>query len=408
MKLSVAYAFQPGLLKRLATYPEVKEVYAQRKNEITGGGRSGYTLPSVSLSALECAVREAHGYGIAFNYLLNGASLNGIEQTRSGQRRIRRTIERLGSIGVDALTVASPLLARIIKTRYSQFSIRASAFAMINSPAKARQWEELGADTLCVSAIACNRDFGLLERIRKAVSCELQLIANASCLIDCAYEPTHMQLLSNSSRAGDANQGFCLDYCILHCSRSRLKDPAHYIRSTWIRPEDLRIYEDLGYHYFKILERSCPAELLLKRVAAYAQRSFDGNLLELVGPVAQINRGTGASLFRRFRIAASMIRPGKVRLSTLLKVRDYMNAIIPSRYERGAAGVYIDNKSLDGFLKGLGRRNCSMSSCEVCGYCKRIADDTVEYDAAYRRRTIAMADDLENGLNDGTLFNRLC
>jgi collagenase-like PrtC family protease len=404
MKLSVGYSFQPGLLRRLAAFPEVAEVYAQRGNEVTGGGRSGYTLPSVSKRGLVRAVDEAHRHGIAFNYLLNGASLGGIEQTRAGQRRIRATIEELGDIGVDALTVASPLLARIIRTRYPRFSIRASAFAMVDSPVKARQWEDLGADTLCVSAIACNRDFGLLERIRKAVSCELQLIANATCLLRCAYEPTHMQLLSDSSRKGDPTGGFCLDYCILHCSRKRLQDPAHYIRAAWIRPEDLHVYEELGYSYFKILERSCPAELMLKRVEAYVKRSFEGNLLELAGPVAQINRGTGASPGRRLRIALSMLRPHKVKIGTLLKVREYMNAIIPDRYERGAAGVYIDNRTLDGFLERLRGRDCPSRSCEKCGYCATVAAKLVEYDPAYRERTLAMADELDQGLNDGSLW----
>jgi collagenase-like PrtC family protease len=404
MKLSVGYSFQPDLLRRLAAFPEVSEVYAQRGNEVTGGGRSGYTLPSVSKRRLAEAVAEAHRHGIAFNYLLNGASLGGIEQTRAGQRRIRATIEELQDMGVDALTVASPLLARIIHTRYPRFSIRASAFAMIDSPAKARQWEELGADTLCVSAIACNRDFRLLERIRKAVSCELQLIANATCLHRCAYEPTHMQLLGDSSRRGDPTGGFCLDYCLLHCSRKRLQDPLHYIRAAWIRPEDLHVYEQLGYAYFKILERSCPAGLLLKRVEAYVNRSFDGNLLELAGPVAQINRGTGASLGRRLRIALAMFRPHKVKIRTLLSVREYMNAIIPRRYERGAAGVYIDNRSLDGFLEGLRTHDCTAGPCEACGYCARVAAEVVEYDPHYRRRTLALADTLDEGLNDGSLW----
>ena len=69
----------------------------------------------------------------------------------------------------------------------------------------------------------------------------------------------------------------------------------NYLRANWIRPEDLHLYEELGYHNFKIVERNTPTQILLERVKAYAERRYDGNLLDLVQnyayPVGQARRG---------------------------------------------------------------------------------------------------------------------
>ena len=402
MKLSVAYTFDPGIIEQLARFPEVKEIYGKLDKDVVGGGRSTFTLSHTSKNDVARAVKEAHSYKISFNYLLNGATLNGIEQTKGGQREIRRLLDFLTEIDVDSVTVASPYLLRLVKTQYPGFKVRVSVFAIVDSPGKARQWQDLGADAICVSAVACNRDFKSLENIRKATACELQLIVNASCLLNCAYELTHMNLLTQSSRKKDPLRGFCLDYCFLYCSAKKLRETMHYIRSTWIRPEDLGYYEALGYNSFKIVERSCPGDLLLKRVAAYARRSFDGNLMELAGPVANIKKEQGVSLSRRARIITTMFKPSLIKVSSLLLVRRYAEKIILHDYSPGSSPVYIDNKQLDGFVEGIIERDCDIQSCEECGYCEKWAKKIVKVDTNYRKEMLELADQLDDGLTHST------
>lgn len=402
MELSVAYTFEPGLIARLARFPEVKDIYGKLDQDVIGGGRSTYTLRATSEGQLRAAVKEAHAHNIAFNYLLNGAHLNGIEQTRSGQKRIRALLDLIAGADVDAVTVASPYLLRLVKRQYPRFKVRVSVFALIDRPEKARRWEEMGADTLCISAIACNRDFPMLERIRQAVDCGVQLIANASCLLGCAYEPTHMNLLTSSSRSGDPLKGFCLDYCFLHCSAERLRDPVNFIRATWIRPEDLARYESLGYSSFKIVERSCPGDLLVRRVEAYVNRSFTGNLLELTAPVAQIKKEQHASLRQRFRMLATLLRPGLVKLKALLAMKRYAEQVIIHDFSRERSPVYIENKSLDGFIDEITKRNCSASDCGRCGFCEEVAQQHVWIEPGYRQEILGMAGRLTAGLEDSS------
>lgn len=402
MNLSVAYTFDSSIIEQLARFPEVKEIYGKLDKDIVGGGRSTYTLSKTTNNDVALAVKEAHSYNISFNYLLNGATLNGIEQTKSGQREIRRLLDFLSKIDVDSVTVASPYLLRLVKTQYPQFKVRVSVFAVVDSPGKARQWQDLGADTICVSAVACNRDFKSLENIRKATACELQLIVNASCLLNCAYELTHMNLLTQSSRKKDSLGGFCLDYCFFYCAAKKLRETMHYLRSTWIRPEDLGYYEALGYSSFKIVERSCPSDLLLKRVAAYARRSFDGNLIELVGPVANIKKEQGASLSQRARIITTMFKPSLIKVNSLLMMKRFAEKIILHDYSPNSSPVYIDNNLLDGFIEGIKERDCDLLSCEECSYCKQWADKIVKVDTNYREEMLELADKLDDGLAHST------
>ena len=404
MNISVPYSFQPGLIARLAAYHQVKDVYAKLPRDEIGGGRSSYTLRPAGAGSLVGAVKEAHSHGIGFNYLLNAAGLYGMEQTRTGQKKIRAMLDRLVSAGVDSVTVSLPYLLRLIKKRHPSIRIKVGAFALVDSPLKARQWEDLGADAICVSAISCNRNFERLAQIRAAVKCELVLIANACCMPNCAWETTHMHLLSQSSTGGDRLGGFCFDYCFLHCSRLRLLDPVNYVRSVWIRPEDIAAYEKLGYGSFKLVERSCPADLLLRRVAAYASGSFDGNLWELIAPVAQISAMQKATLPHRLGMYRTFIRPDLMKISSVLRFKKYAETVIPSRFDRDSAPVYIDNRALDGFVHMLPKDACAEGACASCNVCRAWAERAVTVNREYADTAGAMAASLENDSINGKLW----
>jgi collagenase-like PrtC family protease len=401
VKLSVPCTFAPGFVERLVRFPSVAELYGRIENGWIGGGRTSYTLRHASRGTLRKTVAECTDRGIAFNYLLNASSLYGIEQTRAGQRNIRRTLDFLSGLGIPWLTVSLPYLLRIVKAEYPRFKVKIGVFAQIDTPEKARRWEALGADALCVSAISCNRDFKALEAIRAAVSCDLQLIANAACIPSCVYEHTHMDLLSQSSRKGAAQNGFCLDYCFLQCSALRFRNPDYFINSIWIRPEDLHIYETLGYSWFKLVERSCPTDLLVRRVEAYNSRSFTGNLWELVGPVAQTPDKKSTPLSVRLRTWLTMARPWIANTKSLLAIASYAADTLVQDSPGAGSPVCIDNKNLDGFLEGLMQRGCSPASCNRCDYCGSWAKKTVNLDAHHRKKMLDKAAILDEGLLNG-------
>ncbi|MBD3419280.1 MAG: peptidase U32 [Chitinivibrionales bacterium] len=395
MNLSVGYTFDEKLIGQLAEIPQVHEIYGKLDRDIIGGGRSTYTLRPTTRRRLKASIKKAHAHGMEFNYLLNAATLNGLEQSRRGRKRIRGLLDYVVACDVDSVTVAAPFLIKLVKKHYPQLKVRVGVFAVVDGPVKARGWEEMGADTICVSSIAANRNFEVLESIRSAVDCTLQLIVNAACQQGCTHELTHMNLLSNSSRRRDPLRGFAFDYCFLHCSARRLLHPVHFMRSCWIRPEDLHYYEKLGYTSFKIIERSSPADLVLKRVRAYADRSFDGNLWELVAPVAQINRTQHASFGQRLRVIRYLFRPDMMKTATMLDLKRYADMLMIRDFSKKHAPVYIDNKALGGFIEGLMKRKCSLAACDTCDYCSSWADKVVHIDTDYKIRALRLARKLE-------------
>ncbi len=117
---------------------------------------------------------------------------------------------------------------------------------------------------------------------------------------------------------------------------------------------------------------------MIKRVEAYARRHFDGNLLELVGPVAKITKEQKVTLRQRLKLVRAMLRPDKVKIRTLLK--------------------------LDGFIEGYRNINCAPIYCPECRYCDKVAAKTVTINQEYNQKTLGMAAELDKGLVDGSLW----
>jgi collagenase-like PrtC family protease len=278
VRFSLAANYDPELVPALALYP-VDEVYGKFPDDGISGGRPRYLATPLSASAMRRYVRQLEQHGIAFNYLMNGACFGNREWTRSWQKRLTALLGRLADLGVRRLTVSTPYLLELVKRRFPDFKVKVGIYAQVDTPRRARFWEDLGADAITLESFSINRNFSRLAAIRTAVRCDLQLIVNHVCLPNCPLQSYHQNGFAHAS--DDTNTLF-IDYCLLRCSRLRLTDPSQFIKAAWIRPEDIGVYEAMGYTTFKLLERGIPSSELLRRVKAYSERRFDGNLAELL------------------------------------------------------------------------------------------------------------------------------
>jgi len=373
LKLSVATNFDNEFLKNIARYP-VDEVYGKLPRDIVGGGRASYTTGTASMSQLASHVKTAHKNGIAFNYLLNAVCMGNREWSKHGMNEIRKLLDDLGHIGVDSITVSTPYLAEVIKKHYPGFGLKIGIFANIDTPTRARFWENLGADTLVLESFSINRRFSLLKAIRESVSCGLQLIANFSCLPNCPMQIYHMTGIAHGSNSADKNP--FIDYCVLKCTSFTLENPCLLVKSNWIRPEDIDFYESLGFHSFKLLERNAPSDLMLKRVQAYSDKVSPDNLLELIQPFGfQKNvKMEYAWILRLLLERPRLIYP----LYKLLKTRGLLLPL------KGEPIVLSAKKIPQDFLQEVSQRPCStIGSCETCNYCDRITESAYKIDPAF-------------------------
>ena len=408
MRLSVATNFDPRLVEALREYP-VAELFGKLREDAVGGGRAPYQLAPVTRKDVARHVRLARDAGIGFNYLLNASCLGNREITRAGQREIEELAGWLCDIGVESVTVASPLLLRLLKVRFPRLKVRISVFGGVDRVRKAQVWEEMGADCIVLDSLLVNRELATLARIRKSVSCDLELLVNNNCLSACALSPSHMNALSHAGQDRHANDGFLVDWCLLRCAEMKLRDPVNYIRSEWVRPEDLAIYEELGYDLFKIAERDIPTPVLVTRVRAYAERRYEGNLLDLVQPYgfgAGVGPGPasrrGIAWLLRFAVRPRLVNPA--RMLALKRLADLLNMTRPVA---GEPPVRVDNRALDGFMERFRETGCRDIDCGVCRWCHDFASKAVRVDADFRERALRVFEELFRSLDGGEMWRYL-
>ena len=404
MKLSVACNFDEALLDGLAPYP-VYEIYGKLTTDPFGGGRPSFYLPRVDREGLAGFVAKTHQRGIEFNYLLNAGAMGNVEFTRNGQRDLEEILEWLDGIGVDSVTVATIQFLRLVKKRFPRFKVRISSHRYSDNPRKVRFWEDNGADCVVVSEVNIHREFKVLEAMRKAVSCSLQLIVNNWCRQDCAVAGNHAATLNAGSQKG--SKGFPLDYCSLVCNQLRLDEPVNYLRANWIRPEDLPIYEDMGYDNFKIVERNTPTRILLERTKAYAERRYDGNLLDLVQNYSYDHEKFTARERESYslgRMIKYFVKPRAVNLFKFAKVVEFgvKGAVLFPR--KGRNPVQIDNRALDGFLERFREQSCLDLDCEDCRYCHAWAERVVKIDPAWHEEMGRIYGGLLHEVDGGGFF----
>jgi collagenase-like PrtC family protease len=396
VKLSVPANYDEDLVPRLGQYP-VEEVYGKYPSDVVGGGRPSYMGTPLTEKRLGAYVSRLAEHGIAFNYLLNSACLGNREWSRSWQRNLERLLDHLLALGIRRLTISVPYLLELVKARFPQFQIKAGIFAQVDTPRRARFWESLGADAITLESFSINRDFERLKAIRAAVNCELQLIANHPCLPNCPYQPYHQNCFAHAS---DGSHRLFIDYCFLSCTERRLSDPSLLIKAGWIRPEDAGAYEALGFSTFKLLERGMPSAELLKRVQAYSDRSFEGNLAELILPYGfreppRLKRWWGLRHF---------LRPWQAnpfKLTELLELARLQGML----FAKKDSPVVIDSNRLPAdFLDGFAGRNCSNEDCASCGYCESIASQAVRVDPAFQQEVLSRSARLREALVGGRMW----
>ena len=295
-------------------------------------------------------------------------------------------IEHEEYAGRQHIAVSTPFLLEVIKARRPQFTVKVGIYAQVDTPRRAKFWEDLGADAINLESFSINRDFSRLAAIREAVRCDLQLIANHCCLPNCPLQSYHQNGFAHSS---DGSRTIFIDYCFLRCSQMRLEDPSLFIKSAWIRPEDLSRYEAMGYTTFKLIERGMPSAELLKRVAAYSARRFDGNLAELLLPYC-FEQSVRRSRFWMLRYFFKPFQLAPHKLLGLLDLVRSQGMLFPKQH----TPVHIDASQIPSdFLEAFEHRDCAATDCNSCGYCETISRHAVRIEPEHRRHPDAMIDD---------------
>lgn len=366
MKISLATNFDDDLIDQIKEYP-VYEVYGKMQYDIIGGGRPDNELIKIEKDIFEKHVKKVRENGMKFNYLLNGSCLANKEQDSEWRKELYNFLNYLKKVGVNALTITNPFILIFVKKYFkNDFTVRVSTFACIDSYEKAKYWEDMGADYICVDFVKINRDFKTLKYMCDNLkNSKIEILMTNSCLKNCPMIHTHTNGISHASTISN-NKNNYQDWGLLFCQKKELFNLEEYIKSPWVRPEDLHYYEKIGIEHFKITERGFPTKELVKRVKAYVNRKYDGNLLDLI-------QGHGVTEVDKLEIQKKDLKTTEDIYNEIKKIRGLGCPRVANRH------IYIDNKKLDGFIEFFVKGNCH-NECDKCNYCKIISQKVITKD----------------------------
>ncbi|MCX9010367.1 MAG: U32 family peptidase [Candidatus Methanoperedens sp.] len=302
---------------------EADEIYMAGTPEVLGSGR--ITLHAPLLDEMEKQIQYLHEKRLKMGVILNPSCMGGQHLTSQGYNMFRWYFGKLNDMEVDTVTVAEPYLVEMLAKEFPDIKVVLSVIAHVDSPEKARFFEELGVDAITLDT-NINRHFDILESIKEAVSSELRLLVNEACLYKCPFRYSHFNLFSHMTGIGNKPNIFS-DYYYEKCISFRVRFPELIIKSPWIRPEDLKAYEAIGIDYFKMSGRANTIRWIIDCMKAYSNRSHDGNLMDLLDCPSEL--------------------------------RDMF---------------YIPNRELDGAIKQW--MGCK-KFCHKCGFCKATAERVI-------------------------------
>jgi collagenase-like PrtC family protease len=387
MNLTVATNWDEELIRQYADLG-VGSVWGVMDKTPVGGGRPYHILAKVSKEQVEDYVKKVHAAGMKFDYLLNAPCMNNLEYKKETNRELIDHIEWISSIGVDGVVVTIPLIMEIVKEQFPKLEVRVSTVCHVNSVQRALMFEELGVDSITLD-FNINRDFNLIRKIREAVKSKLIILANDGCLYQCAYRFYHYNIIGHASQTTNPLEGFYIDYCIIRCTTKRFSNKVELMKSRWIRPEDVHLYEEIGIDSLKVGGRRMSTAWLTNAARAYNARKYEGNLGDLLD-ISQlcVDPDMRSPQYKNFLSKSEKVDPEKIaQIGQLYPVKPC-----------------IDNEKLDGFIDFFNGHDC-LSGCGTCNYCRSWAEKAVTINEEEASKYISVMMALLKDLRTSKVFH---
>ena len=280
LQLSVGYQLPErySIVEVIETYRDaVSEVYFPWFGIPDGRGVS--IRYEADQYLMEKELLQLRNMGVKLHLLLN-ANCYGKEAL---SKKFAETLESMlafltEKFNLSGITTTSLFAARLCKKQFPELEVRASVNMNIAS-AQAMSYVSDYFDGFYVSR-SLNRDPEAVKKLRLPGK-KLYLLANSGCLSNCPAHTFHDNLVAHEAELDHAQS--CWNFQGICWERYGKKANQEFILadSTWIRPEEVDLYEDL-VDGIKVASRTNPSFGTI--IKAYAERSFEGNILSLCEP----------------------------------------------------------------------------------------------------------------------------
>ena len=264
---------------------EVKatEFYGSIRSSKIGSGRKFIELQNIEIEQLKEYVDYCNQNNLKFNYTLNVSCNSDNEFTYEGKRELIEEIRKLVDIGIKDFTIVLPSIISIFQEEFPEVDITLSIIAGVDSISKMKYY--CGFENIKNIYIheKIYRQPQLMREVIKVAHSynkKVGVIVNSICLSDCPFRDFHYNYVSHASKEKN-----CVipEYYGTLCALEKIKDKRNVLSASWIRPDDLKYYIELGVDRFKISGREMFANNadMHKVVKIYNSGEFKGNLLDL-------------------------------------------------------------------------------------------------------------------------------
>lgn len=290
MKFSVGYQLRndPGFVEFIAKMKDqIGEVYFSwgdfangRNNQLQKTGMTPWEAQRTQEEQLTWLA----GQGLRFNLLFNATCYGKDSQSRAFFSKVGDTVDYIhGHMGLESITTTSPLIARFIHENFEGLDVRASVNMGIGT---IQGMDYVGSyfDSFYIQR-EYNRDFAKIRELKAwcdGAGKKLYALANGGCLDFCSAHVFHDNLVSHETEISAMDNGYAFrGICAEYLSR-RENAQALLTQTSFIRPEDIGLYESL----FPMMKLATRVHERPERVLrAYLQEaSYRGSILDLLEP----------------------------------------------------------------------------------------------------------------------------
>jgi len=240
-------------------------------------------------------LKYCRDHGMKLDILANATCYGEKSFTEEQHKQIVSIIEHLDGMGLrpEIVTTTSPYIAKLFKLVFPDIEVRASVnMRLRNTLALEYLAPVYDSFYICRDVQRDIPTFRTMAKWCRDNGKKLCMLANSGCVRDCPWQVFHETLLSH--KFSDCFPEMDAQNLNIVCNQlfTQKKKQAEFLRATWIRPEDIHVFEpELETIKLSTREAKFPHEI----VEAYVSGSYDGNLPRLMDPY----HGFG---FRPYRI----------------------------------------------------------------------------------------------------------
>jgi collagenase-like PrtC family protease len=276
------------------------EFFGSDRSHAYLAARPDFRLPDIDKPQLEAYVKKSYDKGIMFNYTANTVFPGTKQELEFKKQEIIDYFKYLEDIGVYRITVSNPITLEFLREASKTMRVELSTTLHIDAVTQIKYYKEMyNIDKVCGSLLK-NRSVKFLKNAAEYCNSNgiiYELMVNEFCgtggdnyMAPCIYRDACYLCHATNHTKEDAESlnGFPMKYCM---SSRETNQTQNWLRTRFVRPEDIKRYAEIGIKSFKITGRTGSTEYIVKMAEAYLGEKFNGNLLELWKPLQTIYSG---------------------------------------------------------------------------------------------------------------------